>query len=87
MAPTHPEAAAGVQAILNTQIVPAVRRAFPADPDVELRAALAQSQGFGVIMLRYLLHIEPLASMDFERLVAAVGDSVQRHLTRSLERG
>jgi hypothetical protein len=27
--------------------------------------ALVQSQGLGVIMMRYLLRIEPFASMDF----------------------
>lgn len=83
-APTHPEAAAGVQAILDRQILPAVLRALPDDPDAETRAGLVQSQGLGVIMMRYLLHIEPVASMDFDLLVDTIGDSVQRHLTRPL---
>jgi AcrR family transcriptional regulator len=83
-APTHPEAAAGVQAILDRQIVPAVRAALGEDPDAQARAGLVQSQGLGVIMMRYLLHIEPVASMDFSLLTEAIGDSVQRHLTRPL---
>jgi hypothetical protein len=37
-----------------------------------------------VIMARYLLRLEPLASMDFEALVAGVGDAVQLHLTRPM---
>lgn len=83
-APTHPEAAAGVQAILDRQIIPAVRQVLGDAPDSRIRAGLVQSQGLGVIMMRYLLHIEPLASMDFNQLTESVGDSIQRHLTRPL---
>ncbi len=83
-APTHPEAAAGVQAIFERQVLPAIRRVLPDDPDVVIRAGLAVTEGLGVVFLRYLLRIEPVASMDFDLLVDAVGDSVQRHLTRPL---
>lgn len=83
-APTHPEAAAGVQAILDRQITPAVRDVLGDDPDSRVRAGLVQSQGLGVIMMRYLLHIEPLTSMDFTLLTEAIGDTIQRHLTRPL---
>jgi len=86
-APTHPEAAAGVQAILDQQILPAVRLAVGEDPDAQIRAGLVQSQGLGVIMMRYLLHIEPIASMDFDLLTETIGDSIQRHLTRSIRAG
>jgi AcrR family transcriptional regulator len=83
-APTHPEAAAGVQAILHRQILPAVQAALPGDPHADVRAGLVQSQGLGVIMMRYLLRIEPVASMDFNLLIDAIGDSIQRHLTRPM---
>lgn len=83
-APTHPEAAAGVQAILDRQITPAVRHVLGDDPDISIRAGLVQSQGLGVIMMRYLLHIEPIASLDFTLLTETIGDSIQRHLTRPL---
>jgi AcrR family transcriptional regulator len=86
-ATTHPEAAAGVQAICDRQILPAIRRALPDDPDVEIRAGLAATQGLGVVLMRYLLHIEPIASMDLDLLIETVGDSVQRHLTRPLPAG
>jgi AcrR family transcriptional regulator len=83
-APTHPEAAAGVQAILERQILPAVRGVLGGDPHARIRAGLVQSQGLGVIMMRYLLRIEPVASMDFGLLTDTIGDSIQRHLTRPL---
>ncbi|WP_432190611.1 TetR family transcriptional regulator [Streptomyces sp. Tue6028] len=83
-APTHPEAAQGVQAILDRQLLPTLEAVIPDDPDIALRAGLVQSEALGVIMTRYLLRIDPMASMDFELLVETFGDSVQRHLTRPL---
>ncbi|MFF2387449.1 TetR family transcriptional regulator [Agromyces sp. NPDC058104] len=52
------------------------------DPgDAELRAELAASQVVGVIMVRYVLEFEPIASLPVEELVARVGPAVQWHLT------
>jgi AcrR family transcriptional regulator len=83
-AATHADAAEAIQQLVDMQVIPALRAAFPDDPDIDTRAALVHSQGLGVIMGRYLLRLEPLASMDFETLVAAVGDAVQLHLTRPM---
>lgn len=49
--------------------------------DAELRAELAASQLVGVIMVRYVLEFEPLASLPTDELVARVGPAVQWHLT------
>ncbi|MFF2271193.1 TetR family transcriptional regulator [Agromyces sp. NPDC058136] len=49
--------------------------------DAELRAELAASQLVGVIMVRYVLEFEPLASLPVDELVARVGPAVQWHLT------
>jgi len=35
-------------------------------------------------MIRYLLKVEPVASAPAERLVAAIGPTVQRYLTGDL---
>ncbi|MFG1972680.1 TetR family transcriptional regulator [Nonomuraea fuscirosea] len=77
---THGEAADAVQRLIDRQVLPALRAVFPDDPDIETKAGLVHGQGLGVIVGRYLLRLEPLASMGFEDLVAAVGDSVQRYL-------
>jgi hypothetical protein len=45
---------------------------------------LVASQLIGVIMLRYLLEAEPVASMPVEELVAALGPTIQRYLTGDL---
>jgi AcrR family transcriptional regulator len=47
----------------------------------EARGALVASQLIGVVMARYILRVEPLASASPESLVAAVGPNIQRYLT------
>jgi AcrR family transcriptional regulator len=83
-APTHPDAATRVQEIFDQQILPALRTAFPDDPDIEQRAALVLSHTLGVVYCRYLLGLEPLTSMSTDTLAAALGDAIQDHLTRPL---
>ena len=56
-------------------------------PDARRRAALAASQLVGMAMLRYLIRIEPAASMPREQLVADLGPTVQRYLTGPLAAG
>ncbi|MCP2343006.1 TetR/AcrR family transcriptional regulator [Actinomadura rupiterrae] len=83
-APTRPEAAAQVQEIFDREIVPAVRAARPGDPHARERAALLLSQSLGVVYCRYLLGIEPLASMDVDTLAAMVANAVAGHLSASM---
>lgn len=83
-APTEPLAAAGIQKIFTHQVLPSLRSAFPDDPDIEARAGLVLSQGLGAVISRHLLHVEPLASMDFDTLADAVGDAIQLHLEHPL---
>ena len=49
--------------------------------DAEVRAELAASQLVGVLMVRYVLEFDPVASLPIDELVARVGPSVQWHLT------
>ncbi len=51
----------------------------------EVRGALAASQLIGLVMGRYVLKLEPLASAAPEELVAAIGPNVQRYLTGEVE--
>jgi hypothetical protein len=50
-------------------------------PDAELRAELAASQLVGTAMMRYVVKLEPLASVDLEQIIARVAPVVQHHLT------
>jgi AcrR family transcriptional regulator len=47
----------------------------------EARGALVGSQLMGLVMARYVLKVEPLASASPASLVEAVGPTVQRYLT------
>jgi len=53
-------------------------------PDAQLRATLVGSQFIGLSVMRYIGHIEPLASASVDDIVAAVGPTVQRYLTGDL---
>ncbi|MFQ1003524.1 TetR family transcriptional regulator [Modestobacter sp. SSW1-42] len=53
--------------------------------EAEARGALVASQLIGVVMTRYVLRVEPLASASTEELVAAVGPTVQRYLTGDVD--
>ena len=52
--------------------------------DARLRTALVASQVAGVLMARFLVPIEPLASLPADRIAALVGPTVQRYLTGDL---
>jgi hypothetical protein len=56
-------------------------------PDAALRATLAGSQLIGLAMARYVVAVEPLASVSTETLVRALGPTVQRYLVGDLADG
>jgi fluoride ion exporter CrcB/FEX len=47
----------------------------------QLRANLVGSAVLGMIMTRYLLRFEPLASLPADDVVANLGPTIQRYLT------
>ncbi len=51
----------------------------------ETRGSLAASQLMGLVMARYVLKLEPLATASPESLVAAIGPNIQRYLTGEVE--
>jgi len=57
------------------------------DPDALLRVVLCGSQIVGLGMARYVVRVEPLASMPVERLVALYAPTLQRYLTGELPGG
>jgi len=50
-------------------------------PDADFRVQLAASQLVGIVMLRYIVKVEPLASADPDDVVAMVAPTLQRYLT------
>jgi AcrR family transcriptional regulator len=53
----------------------------------EARMPVVASQMIGLIMCRYVLRIEPLASMEPDRVVATYAPTIQRYLTGELPFG
>jgi AcrR family transcriptional regulator len=53
-------------------------------PEVQQRAALIGSQLMGLALCRYILRLEPLASLTNDAVVAGVAPTIQRYLTAAL---
>jgi AcrR family transcriptional regulator len=80
---THEESARMFREFMTEQLVGRVAAAL-GRPDARLRATLVGSQMVGLVMARYVIRVEPLASADPETVVAAVAPTLQRYLTGDL---
>jgi AcrR family transcriptional regulator len=78
-AATDPVAAGMARRLLAEGPFLALARAIEL-PDAELRATLAGTQLIGLAMARYLVGLEPVASMTPDELAAAVGPTISRYL-------
>ncbi|MER6613734.1 TetR/AcrR family transcriptional regulator [Streptomyces xantholiticus] len=50
-------------------------------PDPQFRAELAASHMVGIVILRYVIRVEPMASADPEEIIRIVAPTLQRYLT------
>jgi AcrR family transcriptional regulator len=53
-------------------------------PQARLRASLVGSQLAGLMLARYVVKVEPLASAEPDVVIAAIGPTIQRYLTGDL---
>lgn len=67
-----------LRAFIEREILPLLASAIDGE-DAGVRAAAASSQVVGLVMLRYVLRVEPLASAPPERVVAIVGPALQAY--------
>jgi AcrR family transcriptional regulator len=68
-----------------TQVMRRLATRLPLDPaEAPLRVSLAASQMAGLAIARYVLKVEPLASMPREVLISAIGPTLQRYLVGRL---
>lgn len=72
-----------LRAFFAATLLPAVGGRFD-EPERNLRASLVAAQVSGVIMIRWIWAIEPLASVTDEQLVALVAPTLQRYLSGRL---
>ncbi|WP_022916796.1 TetR family transcriptional regulator [Ruania albidiflava] len=65
------------------RLTAALAGVVPAE-EIPARASLVASQIFGMVLMRYLIGLEPIASMDHDQVVSALAPTVQRYLTGEL---
>ncbi|MEW9532975.1 TetR family transcriptional regulator [Microbispora sp. NPDC049125] len=73
----HDQAVAMIREFFTTAVLGRVGEALGVPP---LRMQAAFSQMFGVVVMRYILELEPLASVETEELVDLLGPTLQRYL-------
>jgi AcrR family transcriptional regulator len=81
-ATTSPPAAAALRDSLAAHVFAPL--APELDEPAQLRLALCSAQLVGVGIVRYVVGVEPLASLAPERVAALVGPSLQRYLTAKM---
>jgi AcrR family transcriptional regulator len=82
-AASEPEAAAMLRQLIETRLVGPVAAAVGSDR-AELRATLLGTQMVGLVMARYVVGVEPLASTDAGEVAAAIAPVLQHYLTEPL---
>jgi AcrR family transcriptional regulator len=78
-ATTDPVAAGMARRLLAEGPFLALARAVDL-PDAEMRANLAGTQLIGLAIARYVIGLEPVASMSSDEVAAAVGPTIERYL-------
>jgi len=74
------QAATMVREFATKEILGVIVRAARGD-NQQLRVTLLASQVFGLLIMRYIIKLEPLASADAPTVAAAIGPTFQRYLT------
>lgn len=82
-AASEPEAARMVRELLTRRVIARIVEELRVD-DADFRASLVGSQVVGLLMARYIVGIEPLASQPAETVAAAIAPTLQRYLAEPL---
>jgi AcrR family transcriptional regulator len=80
---TSEAAARMLREFLTREVFARIVTALRTD-DAELRASLAASQMMGLVVARYVVGIEPLASLEPDVVVGLIGPALQAYLTGPL---
>jgi len=82
-ATTHAAAARMVREYISREALGRIAQALDV-PQPHLRAALAGSQLIGLALARFVIRVEPIASLDDEALVGCYAPTLQRYFVGSL---
>lgn len=77
---SHPQAADALRGFITDALLGPLAAALDL-PNPKLRAALAGSQLVGVAMVRYVVQVEPLASIDVDTVACWIAPTLQRYLS------
>jgi AcrR family transcriptional regulator len=82
---SNEQAAAMMREFVINRILKRIVKELQLDP-VEglLRSGLVATQVAGLIMMRYVIRVEPVASTDIPTIAALVGPTIQRYLTEPM---
>lgn len=80
---THEEAERMLRDFLTSEVVTPIARAI-GTPHPEMRATFAGSQLIGLAMIRYVVKVQPLASLERQAVVSVVGPTVEHYLSGAL---
>ncbi len=78
---SHDESTRLLREFVTGQILGRLSVVMGEAPDRAMRASLVGSQMIGLVMARYIVGVEPLASALVDDVVAAVAPTLQRYLT------
>jgi AcrR family transcriptional regulator len=82
-ASSEPDAARMLREFLMREVIGPLAEALGSD-EPELRVSFVGSQIIGLMMARYIVEVEPLASLPAERVVEMIGPTLQRYLMHPL---
>jgi AcrR family transcriptional regulator len=82
-AASEPEAARMVRELITREVLAPLVESLGVD-DAQLRATLVGSQIVGLVMARYVVQVEPLASLDAGAVAATIAPNLQRYLSEPL---
>ncbi|THV27269.1 TetR family transcriptional regulator [Glycomyces paridis] len=84
---SKPAMAFVLRQLFEHRIVTTVERTLGDQVDhIPVRAGFIGSQVFGLVVTRYILKLEPLASLNAEELAETVGPTIDRYLTMPVDR-
>jgi AcrR family transcriptional regulator len=82
-AASEPAAAAALRSLIEEGVVGPIAASIGSDRP-ELRATLAGSQVVGIVMARYVVGVEPLASTPADEVARTIAPVLQHYLTEPL---
>lgn len=77
-AASNAEAAERMRSVFLAQVLPAMSR-FGRRETAAFRAGLVASQLIGLAMTRYVIEVPPVVEMSRDRIIEAVGETIQRY--------